>query len=174
MESLSRLFHTCKSACGSYWMMNIHVETQHQAGSKLSRTCHFLSLSYLLKWFLPRKQGKKDEGNTKHLSDLNFTSLLHLRSCEGGGDGIVEIPKSIHQRVSCVVVYYISTGCVESFHSFFIYLIRIVHQWTVITMITNSIPICICLFCVVDIRAIISFIKNICQDEKIIPIKPYV
>lgn len=89
-------------------------------------------------------------------------------------NGILEILKSRLKWVSCAVVYHISTGCIESFHSVPSYLIRIVHQWTVITMITNSIPIWICLVCVVDIWAIISFIENICQDKKATPIKQYV
>lgn len=42
-----------------------------------------------------------------------------------------------------------------------IYLVWIMHQWTIITLITNSITICIALVCIIDVRTIISFIKNV-------------
>lgn len=46
------------------------------------------------------------------------------------------------------------------------HLVWIMHQGTIITLITNSITICITLVCVIDVRTIISFIKNVYEEKK--------
>lgn len=65
-----------------------------------------------------------------------------------------------------------STSSISILKKYIIYLIGIVYQGTIITMITNSISICISLVCVIDIWAVITVIENICQDEKAIQMKP--
>lgn len=44
-----------------------------------------------------------------------------------------------------------------------LYLVRIMFQWTVITLISNTIQVCIPLVYIVDILAIVPFIEDPCK-----------
>lgn len=45
------------------------------------------------------------------------------------------------------------------------YLVRVVFQWTVITLISNTIQVCIPLVYIVDILAVVPFIKHPCKSS---------
>lgn len=44
------------------------------------------------------------------------------------------------------------------------YLVRVVFQWTVITLVSNTIQVCIPLVHIVDILAVVPFIKHPCKS----------
>lgn len=46
------------------------------------------------------------------------------------------------------------------------YLVRIVFQWTVITLISNTIQVCVPLVYIVDILAVVPFIKDPCKIKE--------